>query len=156
MAVTIGACAQGDVVPAPTPSTAPTVAAVSPSPTAAPSLAATPTATATATSTPTATAIPTPAGPAAYCTVGDVLTPNRDLAEHVRTYLDWTYALPETYRPTDLVNATTGAAVQPTPFSVEFVGAAEVLARRGDPSYSTLLSDAPDAAVRTIAFGDLA
>jgi len=161
IAVTIGACARGDVVPAPTASTAPTVAAVSPSPTGTPSLAATPAATATAatatpTSAPTASAVPTPAGPAAYCSVGDVLTPNRDLADHVRTYLDWTYALPETYRPTDLVNATTGAAVKPTPFAVEFVGAAEVLARRGDPSYSTLLSDAPDAAVRKLAFDDLA
>ena len=85
-----------------------------------------------------------------------MLTPNRDPSDHARTYLDWTYALPETYRPGDLVNATTGAAVKPTPFAVEFVGAAEVLARRGDPSYTTLLTDAPDAAVRAIVFGDLA
>jgi D-alanyl-D-alanine carboxypeptidase len=57
--------------------------------------------------------------------------------------------------PPDLVNATTGVTVRP-PRGVEAVGAAEVLARRGDPAYSTLLTDAPDAAVRTIIYNDLA
>ena len=85
-----------------------------------------------------------------------MLTPNRDYARTDRTYLDWTYVLPDTYLPPDLVNATTGAEVTASPFAVEAVGAAEVMARRGDPSYSTLLTNAPEAAVRRTAYADLA
>src|SRR6185503_19960578 len=41
-----------------------------------------------------------------------------------------------------------------TPRAVQTVGAAEVLARRGDPWYSTLLTDAPNAAIRRVAYED--
>jgi D-alanyl-D-alanine carboxypeptidase len=95
-----------------------------------------------------------PTGPAPYCAVADVLTPNSSYDEYVRTYLDWTYRLSDTYVPPDLVNAGTGRPYI-TPRAVEAVGAAEVLARRGDPSYSTLLSDAPNAAVRSLVYAAL-
>lgn len=85
-----------------------------------------------------------------------MLTPDRDYGDTTRTYLDWTYALPETYVPPDLVSATTGAKLTVTPYAVETVGASEVLARRGDPSYATLLRDDPAASVRTVVYADLA
>jgi D-alanyl-D-alanine carboxypeptidase len=84
-----------------------------------------------------------------------VPTPITTYADHVRTFLDWTYRLSETYVPPDLVSATSGGPYI-TPRGVETAGAAEILARRGDPSYSTLLSDAPNAAIRSVAYGDLA
>ena len=159
-AFAIGACAPSrDGLPAASASPAETVAAQpssSPTPSAAPSAAATPPSTPSPTPPPAASPIPTTAPTAAYCSVDDVLTPNRDFADHLKTYLDWTYMLPRTYAPPDLVSATTGAAVKPQPFAVEAVGAAEILARRGDPAYSTLLTDAPGAAVRKIAYDDLA
>jgi zinc D-Ala-D-Ala carboxypeptidase len=150
-------------------------AAVTPSPSALPSVttsatstptatpAGTPTATLAPTATPTVAPTPSPArtpsptpvasGPAAYCNVGDEPTPITAYAEHVRTYLDWTYKLPETYAPPDLVSVASGRTFV-TPRAVEAVGAAEVLARRGDPSYSTLLADAPNAALRQVAYQD--
>jgi D-alanyl-D-alanine carboxypeptidase len=82
-----------------------------------------------------------------------VLTPVTAYADHVRTYLDWTYALPESYAAPDLVYIANGRGYI-TPFAVEAIGAAEVLARRGDPSYSTLLSDAPNSAIRQVAYPD--
>jgi D-alanyl-D-alanine carboxypeptidase len=127
-----------------------------PTPTVAPTATATPTPAPTRTPAPTATPSPAPTGPAAYCRVGDELTPNQDFAEHTRTYLDWTYALRDTYIPPDLVSATSGAQLRITPFAVEAIGAAEVLARRGDPAYSTLLTDAPNSAIRALAYPDLA
>lgn len=83
-------------------------------------------------------------------------TPNTDYSQHVRTYLDWTYTVPRTYVPPDLVSVTTGEALRSTPFALETIGAAEVMARRGDPAYSILLADAPNAAVRAVLFADLA
>ena len=135
----------------------------SPGPTAAPTADATlhssPTtlAAASPSGAPTATAAPTsPAtGPAPYCTVADVLTPNRDYAEHVRTYLDWTYALPDSYVPPDLVDAVSGSPAIPSPFALETLGAADVMARRGDPAYSSLLADAQGAAIRKVVYDDL-
>ena len=103
---------------------------------------------------PALTLRPTPPGAAAYCAVQDVLTPIREYPEHARTYLDWTYALPETYVPPDLVNATTGGVV-PRPRAVEAIGAVEVMARRGDPAYPALLTDDKNAAIRGIAYTDL-
>lgn len=87
--------------------------------------------------------------------MADVLTPNARYDDYVRTYLDWTYRLSDAYVPPDLVNVGTGGPYI-APRAVEAVGAADVLARRGDPSYSTLLTDAPDAAVRRLAYPDLA
>jgi D-alanyl-D-alanine carboxypeptidase len=138
------------VAPTPTQSVVITTSPTSPATTAAPTNAPSP-----STAEPTPTSAPTQAPVTDYCTVRDLLTPNREYPDHVRTYLDWTYALPESYIPPDLVNAVSGAAIRPTPFAVEAVGAAEVLARRGDPSYSTLLSDAPGAAIRGLVFADL-
>jgi zinc D-Ala-D-Ala carboxypeptidase len=125
-----------------TPTAAPTFASPTPAPTVAP------------TPKPTAPPAPTVAPSVDYCNVADVTTPNTSFADHARTYLDWTYALPQTYAPPDLVSATTGDPVRVR--AVEAIGAAELLARRGDPSYSSLLTDAPNAAIRTIAFRDLA
>jgi D-alanyl-D-alanine carboxypeptidase len=106
---------------------------------------------------PTPSSTPTPApslsGPAAYCNVDDVPTPTIAYADHARTFLDWTYALPETYIPPDLVNIANGGPFA-IPRAIEAVGAAEVLARRGDPSYSTLLSDAPNSGIRGLAYAD--
>lgn len=123
----------------------------------------------TSVASPTASRDPAPASPsgaptsapgtptkAEYCAVDDRLTPHRAYTDTVRTYLDWTYALPAEYVPPDLVNAVSGAPAQPSARAIEAVGAAEVLARRGDPSYSTLLADAPGAAVRRIVYEDLA
>jgi D-alanyl-D-alanine carboxypeptidase len=87
--------------------------------------------------------------------VADVPTPTTGYADHARTYLDWTYALTETYVPPDLVSALNGGPA-PALRRVETVGAAEILARRGDPAYSNLLADAPNAAVRSAAYPDLA
>jgi D-alanyl-D-alanine carboxypeptidase len=96
----------------------------------------------------------TPApGPAAYCEVADTPTPITAYTDHARTYLDWTYKIGETYVPPDLVNVSNGR-VFIQPFAVEAVGAAEILARRGDPAYSTLLSDAPNSAIRGVAYDD--
>lgn len=107
-----------------------------------------------AASVPAPTPRPTPVGPAAYCAVEDALTPIREYAEHARTYLDWTFAVPDTYVPPDLVSAMTGGIV-PRPRAVEAIGAAEVMARRGDPAYATLLTDDKNAAIRGIAYEDL-
>jgi D-alanyl-D-alanine carboxypeptidase len=125
---------------------------------ALPSATVTPAATTAPPPSPTATATPAPTATpvAAYCAVADVPTPTLAFADHARTYLDWTYALPQTYVPPDLVDAVTGSSAVPTPFAVEAVGAAEVLARLGDPAYSTLLADAPGVTIRKIAFSDLA
>ncbi|HUQ41154.1 MAG TPA: M15 family metallopeptidase [Candidatus Limnocylindrales bacterium] len=72
--------------------------------------------------------------------------------QHARTYLDWTYRVSEAYRPPDLVNTSDGAPVRVTPFAIEAIGAAEVLARRGDPAYTSLLADAADASIRGVAY----
>ena len=147
LALLVASCAAPAAAPplatTPVPSTAPTASTV----------ATTTTPTLGPTSSPIA-APTTPPGPVAYCAVADVPTPNIAYDEHVRTYLDWTYALPESYVPPDLVYTANGA-VFVTPFAVETVGAAEVLARRGDPSYQTLLADAPSAAVRKVAYTDV-
>lgn len=83
------------------------------------------------------------------------MTPNAAYADHVRTYLDWTYRLPDGYFPPDLVNATTGGPA-PAPRGLPALGAADVQARRGDPSYASLLSDDKNAAVRGAIYADLA
>lgn len=49
---------------------------------------------------------------------------------------------------------TASPAPTATAPSLETIGAAEVMARRGDPAYSTLLADAPNAAVRAVLFKD--
>lgn len=167
----LSACA-GPQVAAPSPSptelerpavSATATAPLTPSPTAAATQSTSPSrtpapASATPTRTPalsTAPAAPSVPGGEAYCTVADVLTPNRAYAEHPRTYLDWTYALPQSYVPPDLVDAVSGVDAAPSPFAVEAVGAAEVMARRGDPAYSTLLADAKGSAIRRVAYADL-
>jgi D-alanyl-D-alanine carboxypeptidase len=157
----VSACGGAIVAPSSPPPSSPLAtptASATVEPTSAPTTAPTATATATPTRTPASTATPGPApsGPVAYCRVGDQLTPNQDFAEHTRTYLDWTYALRDSYIPPDLVSATSGAQLRITPFAVEAIGAAEVLARRGDPAYSTLLTDAPNSAIRSLVFPDLA
>lgn len=130
---------------APTPTAAPT-----PSPTAAPTAA--PTRSAAPTTSPTAKPEPTPAP---YCAVADELTPVSDYERHAETYLDWTYRLPDVYTPPDLVSAITGRLV-PTPFAlVEAPLPADLLLRRGDPSYSSLLIDDQNAVVRKIVYEDL-
>ena len=164
------ACAPSAAAPSPTetpratPSASDALTATpvrSPARTASPS----PTATAIASPSPSATARPTataaaspqrtaPPGAAAYCGVDDVLTPNRDYAASDRTYLDWTFALPRDYVPPDLVSALTGGPA-PSLRGVETLGAADVMARAGDPAYSSLLADAKDAAVRGAIYPDL-
>jgi len=152
-------CGGAAVAPSPTPATsasATTVATATPTPSAAPT--SSPTSTPSVTPTPSPSPAPTgpaPTGPAAYCAVADVPTPVAAYADHVRTFLDWTYRLSDTYVPPDLVSATSGGPYI-APRGVETAGAAEILARRGDPSYSTLLSDAPNAAIRVVAYADLA
>lgn len=167
----LSACVGPQVIdpsPSPTEVARPAVTAtattlVTPSPTAAamPSVSSSRTP-APATATPPRTPAPSTASAApsvpvgeAYCTVADVLTPNRAYAEHPRTYLDWTYALPQSYVPPDLVDAVSGVDAAPSPFAVEAVGAAEVMARRGDPAYATLLADAKGSAIRRGAYTDL-
>jgi len=83
-----------------------------------------------------------------------VLTPNRDYAASDRTYLDWTFALPRDYVPPDLVSALTGGPAVSLR-GVETLGAADVMARAGDPAYSSLLADARDATVRSVIYPDL-
>lgn len=152
-ALLCAACVAPLAQPSPTASVAPTVAPTAPA-------TATPARTSTATPSPpptpslTPTPSPTPRGPAEYCQVADVPTPITAFADHAQTRLDWTNRLPETYVPPDLVLATSGRPFI-VPRAVEAVGAAEVLARRGDPSYSTLLADAPNAAIRAVAYADL-
>lgn len=164
VALTLAACTQPVV--APPSSSAPATSTPSGSaPTATPSATRTPDVTATTAPSPSAlpspatpaTAAPTTpaAGPAPYCAVADVLTPTRDYAQHIRTYLDWTYALPNSYIPPDLVDAVSGSPAIPSPYALETLGAADVMARRGDPAYSTLLADAPGAAIRQVVFDDL-
>lgn len=120
-----------------------------PSPTAAPSSAPS-SAPSAAPSTPTAAPTRAP-----YCTVADEITPVAAFDRHADTFLDWTYRLSEDYVPPDLVSATTGSLV-PTPFRVvEAPNAADLLLRRGDPAYATLLSDDPGAVVRRIVYDDL-
>lgn len=136
-----------------TPATAAPTATRAPTPTPTVTPTAAPTVTPTATPIPAATAVDP--GPAPYCAVADELTPNTDYDEHVRTYLDWTYAVPGTYVPPDLVSAVSGAPMA-AQRAVEAVGAAEVLARRGDPAYAALLSDDPRAGIRMVAYADLA
>ena len=152
-ASTVVPTASSAAIPSAAPASTP---AVAPSPIAAPT--ATPSAEPTArpTTPPTTTPpVTTPPGTAPYCAVADVVTPNAAYADHVRTYLDWTYRLPADYFPPDLVNATTGGPA-PAQFAVEALGAAEVQARRGDPAYATLLSDDKNAAVRGLIYADLA
>jgi D-alanyl-D-alanine carboxypeptidase len=57
------------------------------------------------------------------------------------------------YVPPDLVSTANGGPAVST-FGLEAVGAAEVLARRGDPAYSTLLADAANASIRRLAYAD--
>jgi D-alanyl-D-alanine carboxypeptidase len=140
----------------PTPAqTAPPGPTVSVAPTATPAASATPFPSPTPTAHSTTPPIASPAGTATYCAVADLVTPNAAYADHPRTYLDWTYRLPEDYFPPDLVNATTGGPA-PTQLAVEALGAAEVQARRGDPAYATLLTDDKNAAVRSVIYADLA
>ena len=157
-----GCTTQPVAAPTTTPSavavTSPSPAAiVTPAPTtpAPPTASATPTTSAVPTALPTTPPAATPAGPAAYCAVADLITPNAAYPDHVRTYLDWTYRLPDGYTPPDLVNATTGGPA-PSTRGVPALGAADVLARRGDPAYTTLLSDDKNAAVRGLIYADLA
>jgi D-alanyl-D-alanine carboxypeptidase len=160
LALTLAACSLPLAAgPSPGALVTPTASASAPSATRTPGVTATtapspsalPPATAPGSATPT-----TPAsGPAPYCAVADVPTPNRDYAEHVRTYLDWTYALPNSYVPPDLVDAVSGSRAIPSPYAVETLGAADVMARRGDPAYSALLADAPGSAIRAVVYGDV-
>ena len=162
-AIVASACGRAAALASPTPTIGTPAVSVAPSSSASPATTPSAVTTATASGTPsqtpspspvrTPTAAPTASGPAAYCGVGDVLTPNVAYADHVRTYLDWTYALPATYVPPDLVSVKNGGPFA-APFAVEAVGAAELLARRGDPSYTTLLSDAPNSGIRQVAYGD--
>lgn len=134
------------------PSASPTATATPiPSPSATPSAAPTPHPPSTAPPSPT----PTPVAAAPYCRVADVPTPNTAYDQHVRTYLDWTYTLPRTYIPPDLVLATTGVAPRAPFGGIETMGAAELMLRRGDPAYTTLLSDAPNAFMRAVVHADL-
>ena len=156
LSVVIAACGGGLAVPSSRPTDPIGTTTATPAPTPAPTESPSPAPSVTPLPTPVpSTPAPTPAGPAAYCAVDDVATPDAAYADHARTYLDWTYALPKTYFPPDLVNASTGGPAAGT-FGVEAVGAAEVMARRGDPSYTTLLTDAPGANIRQVAYGALA
>lgn len=151
----VSACGGAALTPSSTPAPSPSATA---SATAAPTATTAPTATPTGAPTdspaPSPAKTPAPTGPAAYCSVADVPTPITAYADHARTYLDWTHALPQSYVAPDLVYLSNGRGYI-TSFAVEAVGAAEVLARRGDPSYSTLLSDAPNSAIRQVAYPDL-
>ena len=159
--VIVSACGGGTAGASSTPASTLATVTASVAPTAPPTASPTtpapttpgPTTQATPSPGPVSSPVPTPPGRAAYCDVGDVATPILAYADHVRTFLDWTYALPETYQPPDLVSVGTGGAFI-APRAVEAVGAAEVLARRGDPSYTTLLSDAPNSGVRKVAYAD--
>jgi LAS superfamily LD-carboxypeptidase LdcB len=108
-----------------------------------------------ATPTPTATTRPTAPATAAYCAVGDDLTPQRDYARHAETALDWTNGLPESYVPPDFVGAINGGPAI-APRGVEPMSAADRLVRRGDPAYAQVLADDPKAVVRAIIYPDLA
>jgi len=153
IALCVAACGGATALPSPSPtptlaSSATVAATATSSPTLAPTASPSPTPSPTIAPTPTA-----PPGPAAYCQVADIPTPISAYGDHARTYLDWTYRVGETYVPPDLVNVATGGAFI-APRAVEAVGAAEILARRGDPSYSTLLADAPNSAIRGLAYAD--
>jgi D-alanyl-D-alanine carboxypeptidase len=103
------------------------------------------------------TPTPTSAGRAPYCAVADVLTPILEYERHAETFLDWTYALPSTYAPPDLVSVANGdepgiAAFGAAGFAPR---AADRLVTLGDPEYAQVLAGDRVALVRRIAFADL-
>ena len=72
-----------------------------PDPTSSPTERATPTRSTEPAGAPTTA--PPSGQRASYCKVADQLTPYRSFDDYGRTYLDWTYTLPSTYAPPDLV-----------------------------------------------------
>ena len=92
---------------------------------------------------------------APYCAVADVPTPIADFDRHAETALDWTYRLADSYVPPDLVSAISGGPMPALRGLVEAPTAADLLLRRGDPSYTVLLVDDQSAAVRRVAYDDL-
>jgi LAS superfamily LD-carboxypeptidase LdcB len=88
--------------------------------------------------------------------VADVITPQRDYARPEATALDWTYALPRSYEPPDLVSALTGPG--PSTFAVipePGVTAADLQLVKGQAGYEALLADDARALVRGIIYPDL-
>ena len=156
-AVVIIGCGPVESISSPSPSaTAPTSSSASSTPTREPSASASPTPSA-ATASPAPTAAPTASAAserAPYCAVADVPASNTVYADHAKTALDWTYALPKTYVPPDLVSAITGGPA-PGQFALPTLHASDVMARRGDPAYTTLLKDDASASIRAVAYGDL-
>jgi D-alanyl-D-alanine carboxypeptidase len=155
----------GEDPPSLTPSPSETILATptaTPSPTPTPSPTATPTPSPSPSPTPTPTAVPrtptpTQAGRQPYCAVADVLTPIREYERHAATFLDWTYALPNSYAPPDLVAAADGAEPRISAFgSAGFAPrAADRLITQGDPEYAQILAGDRIALVRRVIFADL-